>query len=148
MKKDGHMFGVSVVSIDGKGLMITGPPGSGKSSLALHLIDRGAILIGDDGVSLVDQGTHLFATPPINIAGKLEIRGLGIVTVNATSAPLALVLKLDPKAPRYPNDIERCNISGYDIPSILFRGGDAIQAIRAEWAMRMHSLRFKDKKHG
>ena len=54
------------VAIGGCGLLIEGAPGSGKSSLALALIDRGAALIGDDGVALSLRGGRLWAAPPPN----------------------------------------------------------------------------------
>lgn len=89
------------VAIDGRAVLIEGPSASGKSSLALALIDRGAVLVGDDGVTLEAREGRLWASPPPNIAGKLEIRNLGIVTLPVTSAPLSLVLMLDDAAPRY-----------------------------------------------
>ena len=49
-----HQF--TCVAIKGRGVLIEGAPGSGKSSLALALIDRGAVLVGDDGVTLAAQG--------------------------------------------------------------------------------------------
>ncbi|QIG53423.1 serine kinase [Altererythrobacter sp. BO-6] len=130
----------STIAIDGRALMIEGPPGSGKSSLALALIDRGAMLIGDDGVSLSRDGDQVFASPPPNIAGKLEIRGVGIVELPVTQAPLALILSLDQEALRYPDELARRDILGVAVPVLPFRCGDAIQALRAEWALRSHGL--------
>ncbi len=67
------------VSVGGRGILIEGLPGSGKSSLALMLLDRGAQLVGDDGVTLEVRNGRLWAFPPPYIAGKLEIRNVGIV---------------------------------------------------------------------
>lgn len=130
----------SAIAIKSRALMIEGPPGSGKSSLALALIDRGAMLIGDDGVSLLRDGDQVFASPPPNIAGKVEIRGVGIVELPATQAPLALILSLDENAPRYPDELARRDMLGVAVPVLPFRCGDAIQALRAEWALRSHGL--------
>ena len=69
----------SAVAINGRALVLEGAPGVGKSSLALALIERGAMLIGDDGVTLVRDGdgesARLLAVPPPNIEGLLEVRG-------------------------------------------------------------------------
>ena len=78
MSTNEQLLQASAVAIGGRGLLLEGPPGSGKSSLALALIDRGARLIGDDGLRLVRRGKDVMAEPPPNIAGKLEIRGVGI----------------------------------------------------------------------
>ena len=93
---------VTCVAVDGRCLLIEGPPGSGKSTLALELIDRGAVLVGDDGVGLDLRDEVLWAVPPPNIAGKLEIRGVGIVDLPCTEAPVALALQLTETAPRLP----------------------------------------------
>jgi serine kinase of HPr protein (carbohydrate metabolism regulator) len=87
------------VAIDGMGVLLRGPPGSGKSELALQLIDGGARLVGDDGVDLRVQGERLFARlprgAPESVAGRIELRGLGILPVPSVSeAPLDLVIDL------------------------------------------------------
>lgn len=138
------LFPASAVAIGGRALLIEGPSGSGKSSLALALIDRGAQLIGDDGVSLRRDGDAVIAAPPPNIAGKLEIRGVGIVEMATTSAPLSLILAIDPEAPRYPDPVTNREVLGRMIPTLPFRCGDAIQALRAEWALRLHGLPLAD----
>jgi HPr kinase/phosphorylase len=140
MSRDEHLIKATAVAISGRALLIEGPPGTGKSSLALALLDRGAQLIGDDGVSLSCQDRAVIAAPPPNIAGKLEIRGVGIVDLPATSAPLALILALDAQAPRFPDPVETRELLGLEVPFLRFRAGDAIQALRAEWALRVHGL--------
>ena len=69
----------STVANDGRAVLITGPSGSGKSDLALRLLDRGFALVSDDQTMVKRDGDRLLATAPPNIAGKLEIRGIGIV---------------------------------------------------------------------
>ena len=60
-------------------MLITGPSGSGKSDLALRLLDRGFTLVSDDQTIVRRDGDRLLASAPPTIAGKLEIRGIGIV---------------------------------------------------------------------
>lgn len=140
MSANEDLMQASAVAIGGRGLLLEGPPGSGKSSLALALIDRGARLIGDDGVRLVRRGQDVLAEPPPNIPGKLEIRGVGIVDMEAISAPLALILSMDPTAPRYPDPLKLRDILGIEVPVLPFRADASIAPLRAEWALRMHGL--------
>ncbi|HAU22243.1 MAG TPA: serine kinase [Erythrobacter sp.] len=130
----------TAVSIAGQGLLFLGEPGSGKSSLALSLIDRGAQLIGDDGVAISNDEGTLAASPPPNIAGMLEIRNVGIVELPVTSAPLSLILQLCDDAPRFVDRAERHEIAGAAVPLLKFRAGDAVQALRAEMALKLYGL--------
>ena len=93
---------VSCVSMRGRGILITGAPGSGKSSLALALLDRGGELVGDDGVALAIRDGEVVASPPPNTAGLIEIRNVGLLEVPATSAPVAIVIALSAEAERLP----------------------------------------------
>lgn len=138
------VFQASAVAIEGRALLIEGPPGSGKSSLALALIDRGAGLIGDDAITLSVAGGRLIAAPPPNIAGLLEVRGVGLVTLPcAGPAPVALILTLGGPVPeRLPEaPLPTRLIAGVAIPVLAFDPGPIAPAIRAEWAMRLHGLR-------
>lgn len=132
----------SVVAIGGRALMIEGPAGSGKSSLALALIDRGAMLIGDDGVTLTREGDAVIAQPPPSIAGLLEIRGLGLVELPlAPPTPLALVLTLGgERGERLPDCVPTCEILGLSIPCLAFEPGAIAPAVRAEHALALHGL--------
>jgi len=140
MNQNETLIQASVVAINGRALMIEGPPGSGKSSLALALIDRGAVLVGDDGVTLRREGAQIVACPPPNIAGRMEVRNIGLIDLPCTSAPLALILTLTEDAPRYPDPVEQRDLLGIAIPALPFRPGDAVQALRAEWALRQHGI--------
>ncbi len=133
---------VTAVAVGGRALLITGAPGSGKSALALSLIDRGATLIGDDAVTLDRQADFLIAGPPPNTAGMLEIRNVGIVQMSVTSAPVALVLSLHADAARYPLEVGTTRLEGVDIPILPFAAGDAAQALRAEYALSLQGLPF------
>ncbi|WP_448208366.1 HPr kinase/phosphorylase [Azospirillum sp. sgz302134] len=86
------------VLLSGIGVLLRGPSGSGKSDLALRLIDGGAKLIADDRVELrMDQG-RLMATAPAALAGLLEARGVGILPVpTAAEAEVGLLVDLVPR---------------------------------------------------
>src|SRR5204862_778830 len=83
----------STVAKDGRALLITGPSGSGKSDLALRLLDRGFTLVSDDQTIVKKDGARLVATAPPTLAGKLEVRGIGIVEVERVdNMPIALIV--------------------------------------------------------
>ena len=124
------------VALNGRALLIEGPSGSGKSTLALTLIDRGAVLVGDDGVTLERQGDHLIASPPPRIAGLLEVRNLGLLEFPvASDVPVALVLKLDPDAPRFIEAPERTELDGVELPLVRVWPGGLELALKAELAV-------------
>lgn len=79
---DSLILHATCVSVDGKGLLATGPSGSGKSSLALALMALGARLVSDDRTILTLRDGHLWATCPPILRGMIEARGLGLL--NAT----------------------------------------------------------------
>jgi RNase adaptor protein for sRNA GlmZ degradation len=80
-------------------VLLRGPSGSGKSDLALRLIDRGAVLVSDDQTLLRIAGGRLLAAPPGTIAGQLEVRGLGIAALpHRSPVPVALLVDLRPAA--------------------------------------------------
>ena len=87
----------TAVSIDGKGLLILGQSGSGKSQLALALITHGAKLISDDQVILVNTESEITLSAPKSISGKIEARFVGILKMPVLIAPLYLVIDLDQK---------------------------------------------------
>lgn len=86
------------VDLGGSGVLLRGPPGSGKSDLALRLIDGGARLIADDQVEITRDGDVLMARAPLALKGRMEIRGIGIVPAAAADeAPLRIVIDLVPR---------------------------------------------------
>lgn len=136
-------FNLSAVAIEGRALIIDGPPGSGKSSLALALIDRGAGLIGDDGVSFhVSESGQLLASPPPEITGLLEVRGVGLVSlISEGDVPVALILKLVNEndaalGERLPSALNIRSIMGIEVPVLPFLPGIIAPAERAMCALR------------
>ena len=141
------MIQAGALAIEGRALLVEGPPGCGKSSLALALIARGAGLIGDDAVTLTveDARGHerLIASPPPHIAGLCEVHGVGIAQMpTAPPAPVALILSLGgPPGERLPQvPIPTRTISGIAVPVLAFDPGTIAPAERALWALRMHGL--------
>lgn len=131
----------SAVAIRGRAVLIEGPSGSGKSSLALALIDRGAQLIGDDGVTLDAREGRLFASPPPTIAGLIEVRNLGLLTMPvASDVAVGLVLRLDPAAPRFVEEAEQVALQGIDLPLIRLWPDGPGGAIKAELALDRYGL--------
>ena len=85
----------TTVAINGDGVLIRGPAGSGKSDLALRLIDAGASLIADDYTKLEITDGKVFVSPPETISGMMEIRGIGVMHIGTSGeAPLAMVVDL------------------------------------------------------
>lgn len=108
----------SCVALGDKAVLIRGPSGSGKSDLALRLIDTGAQLLADDYTALTPDGSRLIARPPAEIAGKIEVRGIGLVDLPAASdIAVALVIDLvgQDDLERLP-DPQEAEIEGVTLP--------------------------------
>src|SRR5260370_19707363 len=94
---DRLLLHATAVAIDGRAVLLRGASGVGKSDLALRLIDAGARLIADDQSELFRHGDSLIVRAPEAIAGLLEVRGIGIVRLDALAdAPVALLVDLVP----------------------------------------------------
>ena len=131
---------MSCVAIAGRAVLIEGAPGSGKSTLALALIDRGAVLVGDDGVTLMTRDGCLWAAPPPNIEGLIEVRNVGLVKLPTCSAPVALAIRLAEDAPRFIETAGPVERAGQLVPLVaLYPAGSALP-LRAEFALKMHGL--------
>jgi HPr kinase/phosphorylase len=83
------------VALSGAGVALVGPSGSGKSDLALRLIEAGGRLVADDRLVVERRGRQLIARPPAALAGLIEARGLGIMRIeHCPSVPLRLIVEL------------------------------------------------------
>jgi len=136
----GPLANVTAVAVGCRAILVEGPPGSGKSSLALALIDRGATLVGDDAVTLAPREGRLWAAPPPNVAGKLEIRNLGLIDLPTAEAAIALVVRLDPGAPRFIDAADTVAVAGHPLPLVRLWPDTPLLALRAEWALRRYGL--------
>ncbi len=131
---------ITAVSIGGRGVLIAGPSGSGKSSLALELIDRGARLIGDDGVVVASRNDRLIAYPPNETEGLIEIRNVGIVEIEPVSALACLWITLAKDPPRLPLGAEQRRVAGQVLPEIRLYPAKLALALRVEAALELHGL--------
>lgn len=119
----------STVAIAGRAVLITGPSGAGKSDLALRLLDRGFTLVSDDQTVVRRDGDRLLASAPPQIAGKLEIRGIGILDVESVNdVPIALLVELTSTMERLPDDGRERPVLGVPLPLITI---DALSASAA-----------------
>lgn len=134
----------STVTLDGRAVLITGPSGSGKSDLALRLIDRGFVLVSDDQTIVRKDGSRLLATAPPTIAGKLEIRGIGIVEMDRTeNVPVALIVELTGDMQRLPDDSRERPVLGVRVPLVSIDAMTASAASKVVVALDRMGLRFQ-----
>jgi len=132
----GEAIHATSVAIGGRAVLIEGPSGAGKSDLALRLIDRGATLVSDDYTLLSRSGPALLATAPATIAGQMEVRGLGIITLpRVADVPVGLVVHLSQAVERMPEATNR-TIEGVPVPIVAVDGGTASAPIKVELALR------------
>ncbi len=88
-------FHATTIQLDGEGVMLCGPSASGKSDLGIRLIENGAKLVADDRTVLTLDNKKVLASVPKEISGKMEIRGLGIITIDVVvKTHLSMVVEL------------------------------------------------------
>lgn len=115
----GETVHATTVAIDGRAVLISGPSGSGKSDLALRLLDRGFTLVSDDRTAIHRDGDRLYASAPPALAGKIEVRGIGIIDMESVSGvPVALFVELTSDIQRLPDDRRERPILGVLIPLV------------------------------
>jgi len=107
------------------GVLITGPSGSGKSDLALRLIDQGAKLVADDQILVEGSGGRLFAHAPETIRGRMEVRHVGVVAVPfVEEAQIRLAIALGQEPARLPEPAWVA-IAGVDLPLLAIKPFEA-----------------------
>ena len=133
----------STVALDGRAVLIMGPSGSGKSDLALRLLDRGFVLVSDDQTIVKKADDRLIASAPRTIHGKLEIRGVGIVEMDTVDdVPVALVVELTSYIQRLPDDSRERPILGLAVPLISVDAMTASAASKVALALDRLGLKF------
>ena len=133
----------STVALDGRAVVIVGPSGSGKSDLALRLLDRGFVLVSDDRTIVRKAGDKVIAAAPDTIRGKLEIRGVGIVDMpSVDDMPVALLVELTSDITRLPDDSRVRNIMGIGIPLISVDAMTASAPSKVAVALDRLGLKF------
>lgn len=128
----------TTIAFEGAGAILRGPSGSGKSDLALRLIDRGAQLISDDQTILFVEDGRLMAQAPMEIAGKMEVRGVGVVPVGPpAAAPVALLIDLVDldDVPRFPT-YEKVDLVGFKVPALKLDPFELSAAAKVRLALR------------
>ena len=133
----------STVAVDGRAVLISGPSGSGKSDLALRLLDRGFTLVSDDQTIVRRDGNRLIASAPPTIKGNLEIRGDGIVELETVAdVPVALCVELTSEIVRLPDDRRERPVLGVNLPLISVDAQTASAASKVALALDRLGLKF------
>jgi serine kinase of HPr protein (carbohydrate metabolism regulator) len=128
-----------------RGLLLRGSSGSGKSDLALRLIDGGARLVADDQTELLATAGRVIARAPGTIAGLIEVRGVGIVRLArdqlVTQVTLALLVDLVParQIERLPEPRREC-LLGVELPVVALAPFEASAADKLRLAFRQFSV--------
>lgn len=135
-----NLHAVAIV-LGAMGVLLRGPSGSGKSALALALIDRFrtqgdfAALVGDDRVLVEACAGRLIARPHPAIAGMIEARGLGLLSVPYEKAcRLHAVIDITAPgetSPRFPEESEKCaELAGIVLPRFFVAGCNQISVAK------------------
>ena len=122
-------------------MLFRGPSGSGKSDIALRLIDAGARLVADDQVDIRSSEAGLNASSPPEIRGRMEVRGIGICDLPAVdAAPLRLVVDLVPtdRVERLPQPAS-CEYLGVSVPRVAISPFESSADAKVRLAVAMAS---------
>lgn len=125
----------------GQGILLLGASGSGKSDLAVRLLDRGANLVGDDYLEAEVRQGALWVRPAPTLAGLIEVRHIGICRVDhQPEACIDLIVRLDAEPARLP-DAESENLLGLVLPRISLNAYEASAPLKLEFALNQKRMR-------
>ena len=128
----------SCIAFEGKGVLLRGPPGAGKSDLALRAIEAGARLVADDLVALDLRGDRVWARALPRADGRLEVRGVGIVRLPALDGA-ELVLLADLAGPERLPEPDFESVLGRPVKRIRLAPFEISAAIKLRLAVLMAS---------
>lgn len=127
----------TAIAINGRGVLLSGKSGVGKSDLAIRLIDRGAKLVCDDYCDIIDGGDYPYIVAKPTIAGKFELRGVGILKLDyVEKAPLFVVFQLDQQPERLPDSNKEMHVAGWSIPSFAIAPIENSAPLKVEYLIQ------------
>ena len=151
----------SLVAVHGQGLLLRGPSGAGKSAALLALLGRGHRLVADDVVEVIDRDGRPWGRAPAAIAGRLEVREVGVVAAAelfgagavvpawAIDAVVDLLPALATPPPRPTAPLAPTFLGGVALPTYALTAGDSASlADRLEVIARLVSNRPEGSPYG
>lgn len=146
----------TAIAAGGRAALIRGPSGSGKSDLALRCLavppsalwPGPVCLVSDDQVLIEVRTGKLFAAAPATITGRMEVRGLGVITLPAAAlAPgavevcLIVDLLVAPERPeRLPDPWPTTALTGVSVPCLQLDAREASAPLKVLLALAAPSL--------
>ena len=131
-----------------RGVLIEGPSGAGKSDLALRCLAAGFRLAADDRVELFTADGRLFGAAPATLAGLIEVRGVGVLTIDALPlAEVALVVRCG--VPERIPDPDHVDILGVTVPALTLSPLEAAAPAKLSRALALFDAEPNRRmKHG
>ena len=124
------------VAIGGRAALIEGRSEDARADLLLQLVDRGALLVASGRTICLRDGKTLLASPPPDIAGRIEVRGIGsLQREHAERIPVELVVVILDSPPRNPEERRTRTLAGIELPVLALGPADTAGAIKVELAL-------------
>lgn len=147
MSQDGELIYGTCISLRADAAILKGASGSGKSDLALRFIfgtpaELGPALVADDQIHVVAKDGQLIASAPATIAGRIEVRGIGIVSVpHREQARVRLIVQLVdyddvPRLP--PSPLPSETVCGIALPVLSLAPFESSAHLKLMLALQRH----------